>query len=144
MGPSLFAGENYASRTYYLANAGAQQATVLKAIIGALQQRGPQDMKVSVSQVTGMMGGARDVITVRWSVGHGFVVCFAPGQDLFVSVRVNFKPGCLATLLALLPGYELQPNIFGVDDLNMLLQCITTTTAEQLDNLQLDYLCRDV
>jgi hypothetical protein len=144
MGPQLFAGETYAGQTFYLAGAGAQEKAVLNAITNAVKQRGPGDMKVSVTQTKGLAGSARDVIAVRWSVAYGYIVCFAPGSDLFVSVRVNFVPGCLGRLIALLPGYTLEPNIFGVDDLGMMVHCLVTTTQEQLDALQLSYLSRDL
>ena len=141
MSPQLFAGEFYVGRNYYLAGSGNRQKQVLQAIGGAVQQRGPKDLRVTVQQAKVGMGSApRDVIAVRWSIGYGYMVCFAPGQDLFVSVRIHYQPGCIARLLALTPWFKLEPNIFGVDDLNMLAHCVMTTVEEQLDAMQLSYL----
>lgn len=140
-GPSLFAGEFYSGQHYYLAGAARHQRQVLDGIADAVKSRGPEDLKVTPTrgQAPGIGQVPRDILAIRWSIGYGYVVCFAPGKDLFVSVRVHFVPGCLARAMAMLPGYTLAPNLFGVDDLNMLLHCIITTVEEQLDALQLSY-----
>ncbi len=140
-GPRLFAGEPYIGQHYYIAGAGQKQKDVLGRIQEALSRRGPKDLIIKVSQGKPTGGGApRDIISARWSIGYGYVVCLAPGSDLFVSVRVNFAPGCLARILNLAPWQKLEPNIFGVDDLNMLGHCLATTVEEQLEALQLEYI----
>ena len=142
LGSRLFVGTLFTRQTYYLAGAGDHRKKVLEMILRAVQQRGPTEMKVSSSQVKGFTGLDRDVIAIRWSIGYAYVVCFAPGKDLFISVRVTYQPGCLARMLAILPWFSLEPNVFDVDDLRMLAYCVTTTTQEQLDALQLSYMTR--
>jgi hypothetical protein len=140
---AFFAGETYAGRTYYLAGAGGHQETVTRAIQSDLERRKPGDMRISVSQVRGMLGNARNVITVRWSVAYGYLICFAPGNDLFISVRVNYEPGCFARILTILPWFSIELDVFKVDDLNMMTHCMTSATEAQLEALQLAYLTRE-
>jgi hypothetical protein len=138
-GVRLFRGEIYAARCYYLTGAGTQEKAVAEAIATTIKARAPEDLKVKAVQTKGKIGGAlRTVIVARWGIGHGYVVCFAAGADLFVSVRVNFVPGCLVRALHLFR--PVQPSIFGLDDLNMLFFCVTRSVEESLDGLRLAYL----
>lgn len=137
----LFRGVTFLDRCYYLAGVGEYQKAVFPRLGEAMKARGPEDLKIRHAQAQARLGGApRDVLVAKWSIGHAYVVCFAPGTDLFVSVRVNFVPGCLARALHLFRSVE--PNIFGVDDLNMLFYCATQTVEGVLDSMQLSYLTR--
>jgi hypothetical protein len=141
LGPRVFAGELFTGCNYYLEGAGAQQQRVLKAITNAIEDRAPGDTHVKTTQIGAGLGSApRDVLVVEWSIATAYVVCFAPGKDLFLSARVHFVPGCIARVLSLLPWYEAEPNLFGIDDINMVARCVTLTVEEQLDDLQLAYL----
>lgn len=144
----LFAGTTYFGTFYYVAGMGSAKDKIVQAVSQALAARGPDSMKVRLAQAkSGLRGQVRDVIEVRWSIGRAYVVCFAPGTDLFISARVNFVPGCLAKILLMTKrlmfwwmGFgPLEPNLFGLDDLNVLGQCAVTTVEEQLDAFQLDY-----
>ncbi|UCF17401.1 MAG: hypothetical protein JSW59_08040 [Phycisphaerales bacterium] len=138
LGPRLFVGEPYVQQHYYVAGAAKMQKEVLQRVMRRVQQRGPKDVIAKVTEAARAAGSEpRDVISVRWSIGYGYVVCFAPGNDLFLSVRLNFAPGCIARLIA--PFSKLEPNIFGVDDLNMLSLCLVRTVEEELDACQLQY-----
>ena len=140
-GLQMFRGVTYHHDCYYLPGAGTREGPVACAIAETIQARAPEALKVKVVQARARMGGPpRQVVWVRWGIGHGYVICFSPGTDLFVSARVNFVPGCLARACHLFRPVE--PSLFGVDDLNMLFFCLTRSVGETLDRLQLAYVGR--